>query len=266
MKKLLFYLCAMAIVLLGACKKDGLATYNDEASKNSIYFPDAKSTNNQVFVSFGYAKSNVKDSIVRILVRPIGGAMDHDRPYNLSIADSSTMKVGVDYELVNPPVVKAGKVADTLKIKLLRTNTLRSTPLYLYLDLKPNDNFTNDYLSYNTTTNGITTTKYYTRMVIKADDIAGAPPFWLSGSSYYSYTIGYLGAFSTLKFQLLVTTYNLNVEELVQPSWFLANGNYRRMSGWADGLKAYLNRMAAAGTPIYEADGITPMAMGPNAK
>ncbi|WP_199141970.1 DUF4843 domain-containing protein [Pedobacter sp. ASV12] len=256
----------MATVLLGACKKDGLTTYNDKASKNSIYFPDAKSTNNQVFVSFGYAKSNVKDSIVKILVRPIGAAMDYDRPYNLSIADSSTMKAGTDYEMMSPRIIKAGRVADTLKIKLLRTTTLRSGPLFLYMDLKPNDNFTNDYLSYNTTTNGVTKTRYYTRMTIMADDIAGAPPFWLSGSSYYSFTVGYLGTFSTLKFQLLVTMYNLNVEELVQPNWFLNNGNYRRISGWADGLKAYLNRMAASGTPIYEADGVTPMAMGPNAK
>lgn len=249
-------------VLIAACKKENIAVYNDESSKNSIYFPLAETTSN-IFVSFGYANATVKDSIVKIVVRAIGSAAKQDRPYDLAIIDSTTtMTQGTDYEILNKPLsIKAGMVADTLKIKLHRTLTMRNGALMLYFDLKPNDYFTTTYFS-KTESNG--SVKYFTRLNVKVDDIAGAPEFWLSGSTYYSYTVGYLGAFSTLKFRLLVSRYNLSIPELITPGWFLLNGNYRRMSGWALGLKAYLNQMAAIGTPVYEADGVTLMKMGVN--
>ncbi|HWW37825.1 hypothetical protein, partial [Pedobacter sp.] len=117
-------------------------------------------------------------------------------------------------------------------------------------------------LSKDITSGGQTRPQYYTRLKIKVDDIAGAPPFWDANSVYYSFTSGYLGTFSTLKFQLLINRFNLNAEELVKPNWFLTNSNYFRLSGWANGLKAYLDQMQAKGTPVYEADGVTLMTMG----
>lgn len=134
------------------------------------------------------------------------------------------------------------------------------------MELTPNSNFTNDFLIYTKTTNGVTTTGYHTRMTLKADDIAGPPPFWTVGNANYNYTRGQFGTFSQLKFQLLITYYNLDVNELVKPNWFTTDGNGRRISGWASGLKAYFARMAAAGTPVYEADGKTLMTMGVNAQ
>ncbi|QKJ32808.1 DUF4843 domain-containing protein [Mucilaginibacter mali] len=267
MKKISFYICLCTLLVASACKQETIGTYNNDNSKTAIYFAEAKSVSNQKFVSFGYSKTTVADSVVTFIVRQIGEPVNHDRVYNLTIADSSGLKKGTDYQILNTALaIKAGKVADTLKIKLLRNPAMRAAARSLYMDLKPNENFTNDYLSYNTTTNGVVSTNYYTRMALKADDIAGPPPFWTVGSSYYSYTFGYLGAFSMLKFQLLITTYNLDVNELIVPTWFTANGNYVRLGGWADGLKSYLTRMAAAGTPVYEADGVTLMTMGVNAK
>lgn len=263
MKRELIYCCVLAFVMmLSACKKDTLNVYNDESAKNSIYFTKADTTND-VAVSFGYSKSNVKDSILKLVVRAIGSPYGSDRSYNLSIADSSTMKAGVDYDFLNKPFsIKAGKVADTLKLKLYRNASITKDSLFLYLDLKPNENFTNDYLTRLVTSNNKVYTKYYTRLKVKVDDIAGPPPFWTPGNTYYSSTIGYLGNFSTLKFQLLISRYNLNVEELAQPNWFSVNGNGRRLTGWANGLKAYFTQMALAGTPVYEADGVTLMTMG----
>jgi hypothetical protein len=262
MRKNLIYLSMLFSVLIVACKKENIAVYNDESSKNSIYFPLADTTSN-IFVSFGYANATVKDSIVKIVVRAIGAAAKQDRPYELAIIDSTTtMLPGTNYEILNKPLsIKAGKVADTLKIKLNRTLVMRDHALRLYFDLIPNEHFTTTYFSKKENNGDV---KYFTRLNIKADDIAGAPEFWLAGSSYYSYTFGYLGTFSTLKFQLLLSRYNLNVNELIKPGWFLLNGNYRRISGWALGLKAYLNQMAAVGTPVYEVDGVTLMKMGAN--
>lgn len=263
MKKEIIYICVLAFVMmLNACRKDGLEVYNDEAAKNSIYFPKAD-TINDLTVSFGYSKSDVKDSILKIVVRAIGSPHQTDRTYNLTIPDSSTLKPGIDYDFLNKSfTIKAGKVADTLKIKLYRNAAMAKDSLFLYLDLKPNENFTNDYLYRPVTSNNKVYLKYYTRLKLKVDDIAGPPPFWTAGNTYYTSTIGYLGTFSSLKFQLLISRYNLDVQELVQPNWFTVNGNGRRLGGWANGLKAYFTQMASAGTPIYEADGVTLMTMG----
>lgn len=262
MKRNFIYLCVLAFIVLNACKKEGLNLYNDSIAKNSIYFAKADTLNN-ITLSFGYAKAEVKDSIMKLVIRTIGSPFTVDRPYNLSVADSSTMKAGIDYDFLNLPLsVKAGKVTDTLKIKFHRTTQLGQDSLFLYLDLKPNENFTNDYLFRLVTINNIIHRKYYTRLKIRLDDIAGPPPFWTPGNTYYSSTEGYLGKFSTLKFQLLINRYNLDIDELIKPTWFSSNGNGRRLSGWANGTKAYLTQMALAGTPVYEADGTTLMVMG----
>lgn len=246
-----------------ACKEEPLMTYDNAKSKNSIYFAQADSLENFKSISFGYAKTTVKDSTIKFLIRAIGAPENYDRPYNLNIADTSTLKEGTEYEILNKPLsIKAGKTADTLKIKLLRASNLRDKPSYLLMDLKPNESFTNDFLIYTKVINGVTTTGYRTRMLLKVDDIAGPPPFWSVGSIYYTSVVGYFGTFSMLKFQLFLTYYNLDGDQVVMPNWFTTDNNNRRISGWANGLKAYLTRMAAAGTPVYESDGVTLMTMG----
>lgn len=260
MKNLLSYLCILAIVLLAACRKEELNTYNDDVSKNSIYFPEARLAASQLLVSFGYADPMVKDSVIKIPVITIGSASTQDRPYNLSIDPTSTMKAGVDYEILNNPVViKAGKVGDTLMIKLLRTASLKNEPLQLGIELKPNDYFTNNYRTYTITNNNVIDTGYHTKMTIRADDMAGAPPFW-------RFSQGNFGTFSFLKLQLLLSYYNLNINEMLAPNWYFADKNNIRVRSWANGLKAHLLRMKAAGNTIYEADGVTPMTMGPGAE
>nr|WP_199083200.1 DUF4843 domain-containing protein [Pedobacter sp. ASV19] len=262
MKKIFIYLCVLAVILLNACKKQGLKVYNDSESKNSIYFAKTDTTNNVIF-SFGYAKANVQDSTLNLLIRTIGSPFTVDRPYNLSIADSSTLKPGVDYEILNQPLrVKAGNVTDVLKIKFHRTAALAKDSAFLYLDLKPNENFTNSYLSKPVTINNVTQLIYFTRLKIRVDDIAGPPEFWTPGNPSFKTTSYLLGVFSTKKFQLLINQYNLDVNKITQPNWIKQDGNSTRISGWASGLKAYLNQMAAAGTPVYEADGTTRMTMG----
>jgi len=262
MKRNFIYLCVLALILLNACKKQGLNVYNDRESKNSIYFAKTDTTNN-VSVSFGYAKTNVKDSTISLLIRTIGSPFPVDRSYNLSIADSSTLKSGIDYEILNQPLhVKAGNVTDVLKIKFHRTAAMAKNSLFLYLDLKPNENFTNSYLSKPVVMNNITQMIYFTRLKIKVDDIAGSPIFWTLGNPYYSSTLNQLGVFSTKKFQLLISRYNLDIDKMTQPNWIKEDGNRTRISAWASGLKAYLNQMALAGTPVYEADGTTRMTMG----
>ncbi|MBO9631638.1 MAG: hypothetical protein J7578_00875, partial [Chitinophagaceae bacterium] len=144
-----------------------------------------------------------------------------------------------------------------------RTAAMKEKPLYLYLELQPNEYFSNNMKSRMVESGGLAKELYYTRIRIGADDIAGAPPFWKETSPYYSWTFGYLGIFSSKKFQLLINRFNLRVEEVVSPNWFLTNGNYYRLSGWGFGMQAWLNKMEAENNTVYEADGVTKMKMGP---
>ncbi len=262
MKKTLLY--TLVILLFTACSKKELEKYNDAASGTSIYFPRKESSGNIAF-SFGYAKSNVTDSIIRIVVRIIGAPVNTDRPYKLVVADSSTLKAGIDYEWMNKQfAIPSGKVADTLLLHLKRNAVLKKDSLFLYLNLQPNENFTNHF--YSSTVAAGTTPVYYTQLKIKVDDIAGPPPFWTPGNSVYGITSSYLGTFSTAKFQLLINYYNLDIDEIIPPNWATQNGNYYRIIGWGNGLQSWLNYMASTGNTIYEADGVTPMKMGPAAK
>ncbi len=261
--KLILSIFLLLMSVFVSCKKEGLKTYDDESSKNSIYFPLTQSFSG-LDVSFGYAKVDVKDSIVSILVQIIGGAQSIDRPYQLSIADSSTLVPNQDYVLETQPQIDAGKVSDTLKVRFLRTPAIANKAKYLYLDLKPNDYFTNSFLSRELVVGDAVETVFNTRLTIKLDDIAGPPPFWTPNNSGYSYTVGYFGTFSSLKYQLLINRYNLDVLELNKPTWYAANT--RKILAWAGGMKAYLTQMQLSGQTIYEADGVTPMTMGPTAK
>lgn len=247
-----------------ACKKDVIMKYNDADSGNSIYFPMAQTYSNVFNLSFGYVKTYTQDSIINIVVRAIGNTTNKDRDYNLSIADSTTLKRDVDYKFLNDKFsIKAGKVADTLKIKFMRTAAMKKDSLFLYMDLKPNDNFSNSFLKRDTLSGNNIVTKYYTRIKFRVDDIAGVPWFWDPTKNVSaSAMISYLGAFGTNKFQLLISRYNLDVQVLTAAKYNPAPGT---LIGWANGLKAYLDQMAAMNTPVLEADGSL-MKMGPNAK
>nr|WP_121269556.1 DUF4843 domain-containing protein [Pedobacter schmidteae] len=261
MKTKLVYLSLLLIGLTMACKKDTLTTFDDKSSTNSIYFTLADTTNRYDF-SFGYAKTFVKDSTIRIVVRAIGNNFDTDRPYNLSIADSSTLKPGLHYDFLNKEFsIKAGKVADTLKLKLKRALEMKKDSFFLYMDLKPNEHFSNQYFSREEISGGKRVIKYQTRLRLKVDDIAGVPWFWGKGPGA-SFFNSYLGTFGTNKFQLLISRYNLDTDKITAVNY---NPPISQAIGWANGMKAYLDQMANMGTPVYETDG-TLMKMGPSAQ
>ncbi|SHF67535.1 protein of unknown function [Pedobacter caeni] len=246
-----------------ACKKQGLALFDDQSSQNSIYFPLAETATRFDF-SFGYIKPDVPDTTLKIVVRAIGSVADHDRAYHLSIADSSTMKAGLDYQFMNEKfVIKAGAVADTLRIKMKRNAGMKKDSLFMYLDLKPNENFVNSLLSREEVSGGKKVTKYFTRLKVKVDDIAGIPWFWTTGKSpAASFVIAYLGTFGTNKFQTMISRYGLDVSKITAEKYIPPT---TQIIGWANGMKAYLDQMTAMGTPVYETDGSL-MKMGLSAK
>ncbi|MFB6455122.1 DUF4843 domain-containing protein [Chitinophaga sp. Hz27] len=264
MKKVI--LSILILTGLFACKKENIKSYNNDESASSVYFPiqEVDSTGDISF-SFGYIKSNITDTSVRILIRTLGAPTAFDRPYNLKIMDTSTATSDM-FTIANPKLaIPAGKTADTVILQLHRVAALQKKNYMINLELQPNEFFQDKYLSNILTPGSTKPQRYYTKMRVMIDDIAGAPDWWRQGSTYYSLVNGYFGTFSTKKFQLILTYYNADPADLTRTNWPQVDGNLYRILAWASGLKAYFAYMQAQGTPVLEADG-TPMKMGASAK
>jgi hypothetical protein len=85
------------------------------------------------------------------------------------------------------------------------------------------------------------------------DDIAGPPWFWNPAKNPYSSTfIGYLGTFSTKKFQLMIGRFDLDINVITTEKYLPPATS---TLAWGKSLQSYLNQMESEGTPILEEDG-----------
>lgn len=258
----------MLVTVIGimvSCKEQELMKYDNDETGSTIYFRKAEDTGNNHSVSFGYIQPFKKDSVVNFIVVATGKTFNHDREYKLAIADSSTMVLDVDYQILNPKLaIKAGKVLDTLKIKILRNAKMSNDSLSLYMVVKPNENFTNNLAYREVTVAGKKVKRYTNWMKLSADDIVGAPYFWdITRNSTARNYIGYLGDYSALKFQICIERFKWDIPTVTATSY---RPSVTLAIAWGNNLKAYLDYMAWLGTPIYEKDGVTLMKAGVSAK
>ncbi len=117
-----------------SCKKELLMTYHSE---NSIYFAPAvfnmplgsSPLLDTTAISFAFAGGSTSDSTIKLYVVVTGAPEDQDRAYNLVVdSDSSTAKPGVHFVAPAPvQYIKAGKVRDTVNLKLLRTADMQDS-------------------------------------------------------------------------------------------------------------------------------------------
>lgn len=97
--------------------------------------------------SFGMAAEDTKEDTARIVVEFLGSAADRDRTYGVIVgSDSTTAVEGVHYKPISPTqTFRAGRMKDTLKIVVLRSNLNSSfitrEDRRIALDLKPTDDF-----------------------------------------------------------------------------------------------------------------------------
>ena len=254
--------CLLATSLFISCKKSGLETYSGQ---NNIYFQNKRSNETHIPVdygiySFGYVDPKTTEAIFPIIVMTTGGKSDQDRPYKLLIDPTSTMVKGRDYVIINNNfTVKSGQVSDTLRVRLLRNTEFKKENLKLLLKLESNENFSTSMNSQEIGTGSGKYISYFTRFLLEANDIPGAPDFWDPAKSpSASLIIGYLGKFSGLKFKLLIERYGLNLGELTAPGYV---PSIPSIFDWSYGMKSYLDEQAASGNPIMDEDG-TPMQLG----
>ncbi len=136
-------LLTVPLLLLASCKKESLTTYNTD---DNIYFaysgtiavnPITDSAN----MTFAYSTTAVTDSIFKIPIAVTGTPKSYDRTYAITADVASTAVAGKHYVFPTAFTIRAGKVLDTLPLRLLRAPDLKTNTVTLLLNLQPNQNF-----------------------------------------------------------------------------------------------------------------------------
>jgi hypothetical protein len=245
----LLLLCSSSFM---ACKKD-LKTYD---GLSGIYFVKAVDRVSYVgvdstVVSFAYAKSTVKDSIMKLVVGVSGRPENKDRSFKLTINPASTAIASQHYEIMNPDfIIPANKLQDTLKIKLKRTISMLTQTYLLKLRLENNENF--DTPMQDRIINSVTGKKLsFVNHTIWINDIIVKPKTWMEA---------YLGDFSRKKLFLLAEVAEIKDLGVLDD---LSATPFTKILYYGSFMQRYLNEMKAAGKTIYEDNG-SEMIMGPS--
>jgi hypothetical protein len=247
MKKLSQHLLSAALVMgVFGCQKSEIAVYDGESN---IYFSRAveSTPSDSLNVTFAF-RPTIKDSLVMIPVRITGPAAPEARTYKVGVESSSTAKSGVHFTLPSTFQLPAGKVSDSVAVKLLRTPDLLTDTVSIVLELQANEYFSTAMLD--KVTNATSGQKLsYTRYRILVTDVLSKPQRWLDT---------YLGSFTRKKLLLMSDVLGIPVDIMNQTTTTISQVVY-----WGQFMQRYLNDKKAAGQTIYEEDG-TPMIMGPS--
>ena len=246
MNRLKYIILFIPLLFAGAaCKKQQLLTYS---IKDNIYFNYAPlaARMDTANVSFAYSPLSVQDTTILIPIQVTGVPKGQDRTFIITVDPSSTETATGHYTLPAQFIMPAGKLIDSLPVKLHRAADLQDTVKTLILNLEPNQNFNTDIKALGTI--GVLSFK------INASDILLAGPYWNSIFATY------FGTFSVKKLQLMNQIVGM-------PLNFPITGIYdlnlsADASLYAIAMSRYLKDQAAAGNTIYEDDGVTPMTMG----
>jgi len=239
------------IIVLGACKKQSLLTYN---AADNIYFFYKKITLrlDSINFTFAYSPDALKDSSVMIPFTVTGKPAAEDREFTVTVDPASTTQAGVHYILPDKFVLAAGKLVDSFPVKLLRTPDLQKGTFFLRLNLVPNDNFQTDIKSIEGILDSINTLS----LKINITDILSQGTYWTSILQ------AYFGTFSVKKVKLLNQVTGMPIDIMINGIYDL-NLN-AKCAYYAISMSRYLKDQATAGKTIYEDDGITPMTMNSN--
>lgn len=250
MKRLL-YTCIILIAV--SCKREPLTIYNTADNVFFNYNLDFNSYRDSMVFSFSNRDVRVQDTILLVPIGVTGVAAAKDRPFKLVVDPTSTALAGTHYELPEP-VMHAGKVTDTLRLRFKRAADLASGKKKLVLRLEPNEFFKTD-LQYRILSSVARDSVAMLSFSIAASDILDAGPYWTSAYA------AYFGTFSIKKVRLIHDLLGMPLDFWTENA-FLSNQQKASAIYYASSTSRYLKDEAAQGNIILDEDG-TPMMMGP---
>lgn len=238
----------VALGILSACKKEGLGRYDQQASGSSVYFPEAVGTVTSVSISktisFGYVGYSKRDSILAIPIAVTGDTMQVDRPVKVSLGTGTTAVEGTHYSFLKSPVIRAGKVTDTVYVKINRTADMTTKQFELNLLLEQNDYFSTRLRD---------TAANYLKYKLLLDDMAGTSYLWVSFSNTRG-ILSYFGDYSRRKVDLMIEVLQVDPALFYDP----VNGSFfgtSRVLAYGRYMALWLTQEANAGRIYLDENG-----------
>lgn len=187
-----------ALLLLGACTKEQHLTYQDAPAV--YFFTDSLNyTADSTTYSFAVHDSQLQQDTVKIPLKIMGEAADHDRQVNVeAIPDSTTAVQGQQYKIL-PAVIKAGEYKDSLKILVMKTASLDSTEVRLSLRIVASADFQPGVIEKST-------------YLVKINNILTKPDNWDGLLALF------FGNYSQVKFRFIIDVTGISVFNFKTPT------------------------------------------------
>ncbi|MFV0605630.1 MAG: DUF4843 domain-containing protein [Niabella sp.] len=248
-----------SILTMMSCKEDDLMLFDQETSGSNVYFPDVVTTNDTVFklVSFGYEGLNKTDSVIGIPIQITGNAADFDREVKMAYDTGTTAIEGVHFDYLRKPIIRAGRILDTILLDIHRTEDMVDQQLKLAFKLEPNQYFNTNLPGNITSTKNLS----YLNYNIYMNDIAGVSYLWTTFGGK-SLIVLYFGEYSRTKVDLMIEVLKVNPGYFYDPTIRIGAG---QVIGWASYMKWWLTEQENAGIIYYDENGVK-ITMGPAAR
>jgi hypothetical protein len=155
MKRIRFYIIALALLVMASCKQDDLKLFNDIAriqfsSPIAIYTTSYSTMDTTKTYTFFYKTDNIKQDTVFFDIYTSGNISTKDRAFSLQqvqVNGLTNAVAGTDYKAFTDPtvnsayVIKAGQAHAIVPIVLLRNISLKTTLVTLKFAVAANENF-----------------------------------------------------------------------------------------------------------------------------
>jgi|SRR2546428_8247258 len=156
MKKIKYFVAALALISLASCKKNDYFLYNDGArlefgpDVSLIYKPAFSLADTLKPYTFFYENPDVKQDTVFFDIYAIGGPSSTDRSFSLEqvqVPGANNAVAGTHFVAFNDPavrtnyVIKAGQIHGLVPVIVLRDPTLKNSNVTLKFNIVANENF-----------------------------------------------------------------------------------------------------------------------------
>lgn len=260
MKQSTILISLLGFFLFSSCSKE-LMTYS---GNEGVYFGvqwgpshgDSTVWAYQQYTPIEFFKIPETSTTVSLRVMITGEAKDYDRTFGIKVnRDSSTAIEGINFvKLQDNYSIAAGKLYTDIPVTLLRTTELQKTTKVLGINLVPSTDLSLSIPTWypikphwSSSRNPIFDATYHR---IELSDFPIKPSTWL-GQENNGVESGFLGVFTTKKFNLICELMDLEYEDFETS----ATMPTVRVGVINQVLRTYLEKAYDSGKPILEEDG-----------
>lgn len=211
------------LLMFASCNTEGFKTYD---GGNFLSF-SKNFEKDSTMVSFFFHPGET-ELTVPLKIDLSGLPLSEEKEYKVMVVPGETTANAANYKLEGPFKFRANRDADSLYLKVIKSDDLDTKKLNLVIEILENESFTPGVSSHG-------------KAKIVLTSIASKPDWWNS-----TIERAYLGKYSDKKFQLFI---------LVSGVTDLTGRTPSEITAWALALKYYLQKHIDAGNPpIYDED------------